>query len=50
MKLMRAIVCLLIILTFANCSIYDQYYAEAQKIAESMTIDQKLGQIIQLNV
>ena len=38
------------ILIIANCSIYDQYYEEAQKIAQSMTLDQKLGQMIQLNV
>lgn len=50
MKLIKAIACLLIILVIVNSSIYDQYYEEARKIAQSMTLDQKLGQIIQLNV
>jgi beta-glucosidase len=33
----------------SDCSIYRQYYAEAYSIAAAMTLDQKIGQTIQLN-
>jgi cytochrome c oxidase assembly factor CtaG len=36
----------LIALAKAQSSIYDQYYQEALKIAQSMTIDQKIGQTL----
>lgn len=48
MKIQAAIV--LLLLSLAQCSIYDQYYAEAKLIAESMNIEQKIGQTIQANI
>jgi cytochrome c oxidase assembly factor CtaG len=36
----------LIALAQTQASIYDQYYQEALKIAQSMTIDQKIGQTL----
>lgn len=30
------------------CGIYDKYYAEAYSIAAAMTVDQKIGQTVQL--
>jgi cytochrome c oxidase assembly factor CtaG len=41
------IIALLLAAVSAQSSIYDQYYQEALKIAQSMTIDQKIGQTIQ---
>lgn len=43
---MRPALLALLLLAFARCSIYDQYYAEARKIAEAMTLDQKIGQTL----
>jgi hypothetical protein len=43
------IVVLLCGLAHSQSSIYDQYYQEALKIAQSMTIEQKIGQTIQAN-
>jgi hypothetical protein len=36
----------LLSLVVGQSSIYDQYYQEALKIAQSMTIDQKIGQTL----
>ena len=48
--MLTKIVCLLLTLCLAHSSIYQQYYQEARKIAQAMTIDQKIGQIIQLDI
>jgi cytochrome c oxidase assembly factor CtaG len=41
------LVALLLTIATAQSSIYDQYYQQALKIAQSMTLDQKIGQTIQ---
>lgn len=38
---------LVIFVTFAQADIYSQYYKECRKIAEAMTLNQKVGQMIQ---
>lgn len=38
---------LVLLLLLGRASIYDRYYAEAVKIAEGMTLDQRIGQTIQ---
>jgi beta-glucosidase len=43
-----SIICLLL-LALVNASIYDKYYQEAYTIAVSMSLDQKIGQTIQLD-
>jgi hypothetical protein len=40
---------LFLLLLVANCSIYQKYYDEAYSIAAAMTLEQKLGQTIQLD-
>ena len=51
---MRILICILLVLaiTFANSQtdIYSKYYSEARKIAEAMTLDQKIGQMTQLDM
>lgn len=39
----------LTILLVAQCSIYQKYYDEAYRIAVAMTLDQKIGQIMQVD-
>ncbi len=41
-------VVLIVILAGVQCSIYQKYYDEAYSIAVAMTLDQKIGQTIQL--
>ena len=48
MKYHLLIVALLLIST--QGSIYDQYYADAKKIAEAMTLEEKIGQTIQADI
>ena len=36
------------LLLVAQASIYDQYYEDCKKIAQAMTLEQKIGQTIQL--
>ena len=45
----KAIIFLLFTLTlaFTQNDIYSQYYKESRKIAEAMTVNQKIGQMIQ---
>jgi len=38
------VLAVIVALAIGQSSIYDQYYAEALKIAQGMTIDQKIGQ------
>lgn len=45
MKIIFILFASLVLLTQAG--IYDTYYAEALKIAQAMTLDQKIGQTIQ---
>ncbi len=49
---MRMTIWILVVLTIslanAQTDIYSKYYAEARKIAEAMTLDQKIGQTVQL--
>jgi len=51
---MRILICILLVLaiSFANAQtdIYSKYYTEAKKIAEAMTLDQKIGQMTQLDM
>lgn len=39
---------ILLLITIANTSIYDAYISESKKIAQAMTLEQKIGQTIQL--
>jgi hypothetical protein len=39
---------LLCLLLVAQCSIYQKYYDEAYRIAVAMSLDQKIGQILQV--
>lgn len=41
---------LLLVLMACQASIYERYRADAQKIAQAMTLDQKLGQILQIDL
>jgi len=47
-----SIVLLALIFVFAQSQddIFTKYYAESRKIAEAMTLDQKVGQMIQLDI
>lgn len=47
-----AIIVLLTLLfsTLTSASIYDQYYEESKKIAQAMTLEQKIGQTIQADI
>lgn len=51
---MRMTIWILVVLTIslanAQTDIYSKYYAEARKIAEAMTLDQKIGQMTQLDM
>lgn len=38
---------LVLLLAIGQASIYSRYYAEAAKIAEAMSLDQRIGQTIQ---
>jgi hypothetical protein len=38
----------LTLLLITHCSIYQKYYDEAYSIAVAMTLDQKIGQIMQV--
>lgn len=40
---------LLLVFALAQCSIYQKYYDEAYSIAAAMTVDQKIGQTIQVD-
>lgn len=40
-----AVLCLLLV---AHCSIYQKYYDEGYRIAVAMSLDQKIGQILQV--
>jgi hypothetical protein len=44
--MIRTLTWLLVALAVRS-SIYDRYYADAQKITDAMTLEQKIGQIIQ---
>jgi hypothetical protein len=44
---MNRILTFLLVVLAVRGSIYDRYYADAQKITDVMTLDQKIGQIIQ---
>jgi hypothetical protein len=46
---MNVFILSLFLLILSNSSIYNKYYEEAYTIAASMTIDQKIGQTIQLD-
>lgn len=39
-----------VVLAVAQCSIYHKYYDEAYSIAAAMTLDQKIGQTVQLDL
>jgi hypothetical protein len=41
-----AVLCLMLV---AQCSIYQKYYDEAYRIAAAMSLDQKIGQILQVD-
>lgn len=44
---MKIILLLFATLILVQSGIYDSYYADALKIAQAMTVDQKIGQTIQ---
>lgn len=44
----RFAILFLALILVAHASIYDQYYEECKKIAQGMTLEQKIGQTIQL--
>ena len=47
MKVSFVVIALLII--FVKAAVFDKHYDEAYNIAESMTLDQKIGQTIQVD-
>jgi hypothetical protein len=51
MKIFVSVLLVLAIsLANAQTDIYSKYYTEARKIAEAMTLDQKIGQMAQLDM
>lgn len=44
------IVLALAVAALAQTDIFSKYHAESRKIAESMTLNQKIGQMIQLDI
>jgi hypothetical protein len=38
-----------LLIVFTNQSIYQKYYQEAYNVAVAMTLDQKIGQILQVD-
>jgi hypothetical protein len=40
----------LLLITYVNSSLYDKYYQEAYTVAASMTLLQKIGQTVQVDV
>lgn len=40
----------LLALSLAQSDIFSKYYPEARKIAEAMTLNQKIGQMVQLDM
>lgn len=40
---------LLAVMSLGTCGIYQKYYEEAYKIAVGMTLDQKIGQCLQVD-
>jgi hypothetical protein len=36
-------------ISVSNCSVYQKYYDEAYRIASAMTVEQKIGQTVQLD-
>lgn len=49
-KISIILLAMLATLTVAQTDIFSKYYAECRKIAEAMTLDQKVGQMIQLDI
>ncbi len=49
-KLLITILLSCVLLTLTKSSIYDQYYDECKKIAQAMTLEQKIGQTIQADI
>lgn len=50
MKIYTKLIFLILILTFTvECALFQKYYDEALTIAKSMTIEQKVGQCIQVD-
>jgi hypothetical protein len=49
MKIKVVVFTLVILLAIVDCSIYQKYYEEAYRIAAVMTLDEKIGQTVQLD-
>lgn len=47
---LKLLILLVALTTVYSASIYDQYYEEARRITEGMTLDQKIGQTIQADM
>lgn len=47
---MKKLLIILLLTLFATSSIYDQYYDECKRIAQGMTLEQKIGQTIQADI
>lgn len=49
MRLLHSLLVLLSLISFCSCGIYQKYYEEAYKIAVGMTLEQKIGQCLQVD-
>ncbi len=49
MKIHTTCIIFALVLSLSSSSIYQKYYDEAYSIAASMTLDQKIGQTVQLD-
>jgi hypothetical protein len=50
MKISILLIVLLLGLAYAQTDIFAQYYQESRKIAQAMTLDQKIAQMTQLDI
>lgn len=48
-RISLVVVALMLSLCVAQSDIFSKYYSESRKIAEAMTLNQKVGQMIQLD-
>jgi hypothetical protein len=48
-RISLVVVALMLSLCVAQTDIFSKYYSESRKIAEAMTLNQKVGQMIQLD-
>jgi cytochrome c oxidase assembly factor CtaG len=49
-KIFIVILVVLATLCFSQTDIFSKYYSESRKIAEAMTLNQKIGQMIQADL